>query len=327
MGKKKIRVGLIGCGGNMRNAHVPRLQADGAIDLVAAADPVEAQAQALEEKWGRPFSHYADYRRMIAEQALDAVLVSSPHATHYAQVRLALKAGLHVLVEKPLTISSRDSKALIKLAAESGLFLQVSYQRNYYAPHRYVRQLIQQGKIGSIAGVVAYVTQNWGRAGGWRLVPELAGGGMFMDTGSHLVASVLWMTGLQPEEVSAFMEDQGKPVDINAVVNLRFKGGALGSINTLGGASRHDERLAIHGTAGCIVFHLHQWQVKAVTLNDEALKVPAGIKADSPDAAFFRWIRFGGKDYEAPDYALQVARLSEAAYRSVQEKRPIRVRR
>jgi predicted dehydrogenase len=173
--------------------------------------------------------------------------------------------------------------------------------------------------------VVSYVTQNWGGIKGWRLDPELSGGGMFMDTGSHLVASTLWITGLQPLEVSAFMDNAGKKVDINAVVNVRFKGGAVGTLNTLGNASRHDERIAIHGSEGCLVFHLHQWRIQSVLLNDQPVKIPSRIKETSPDEAFYRWIRNGGKGYELPDFALQVARLSEAAYRSVERKRTVRV--
>ena len=150
---------------------------------------------------------------------------------------------------------------------------------------------------------------------------------MFIDTGSHLVASTLWITGLEPLEVSAYVDNTGKKVDINAVVNVRFKGGALGTLNTFGNALFHDERIAIHGSEGCIVFHLHQWGIKSVLLNDAPLKIPARIKENSPDAAFFRWIRNGGKGYELPNFALQVARLSEAAYKSAQRKEPVRVAR
>ena len=133
--------------------------------------------------------------------------------------------------------------------------LVVSYQRNFYPAYAYARELVQKGALGEIKGVVAYVTQNWGGRG-WRMVPELAGGGMFMDTGSHLVAAVLWITGLTPVKVSAFMDKRGKPVDMDAVVNARFRGGALGSLSFVGSASRHDERLSIHGDKGTLVFHL-----------------------------------------------------------------------
>ena len=99
MAKKKVRVGLIGCGGNMRNAHIPRLQADGAVDLAAVADTAQEPARWLMEKWGPEPACYADYRKMVRDEDLAAVLISSPHSTHYAQVRYALERGVHVLVE------------------------------------------------------------------------------------------------------------------------------------------------------------------------------------------------------------------------------------
>ncbi|MBI2191597.1 MAG: Gfo/Idh/MocA family oxidoreductase [Planctomycetes bacterium] len=325
MPKKKVRLGLIGCGGNMRGAHVPRIQTDGAAEIASVADPEESQAKALMEKYGREVRYYPDYRRMLDREKLDAVVISSPHSMHFEQARRALGRGLHVLVEKPLTLSSRHTLALLALARKKRRILDVSYQRHYYAPHRYARELVQAGTLGKLRAVVAYVTQNWQGVSGWRLVPELSGGGMFMDTGSHLVAVSLWITGLEPAEVSAFMDKTGKPVDINAVVNIRFRQDAYGSLSFVGNASRHDERLAIHGSQGCLVFHLHQWGLKSVLLNDEPLEIPKRIRPTSPDAAFFALIRNGGKGHEPPRFALEVARLTESAYRSWREKRPVRL--
>ena len=327
MARKRLKIGLIGCGGNMRSAHVPRIQADGAVDLAAAADTSAEAASALMERWGGRVPFYTDYREMIQHHPLDAVMVSSPHAMHYEQVAYALDQGLHVLVEKPLTISSGHTRALISKAGEKDRILLVSYQRNFMAPHVYARELIRKGAIGEVRGVVAYVTQNWGGTSGWRLDPVLSGGGMFLDTGSHLVASTLWITDLKPLEASAFLDRVDKDVDINMVVAVRFEGGAYGTLNTFGNASRHDERIAIHGSKGSLVFHLHQWRVKSVLLNDEPLKIPARIREDTPDAAFFRMIRNGGKGYEPPHFALAVSQVSEAAYRSVEEGRPVRVAR
>ena len=195
------------------------------------------------------------------------------------------------------------------------------------APHMYARELVRSGEIGEIRGLVAYVTQNWGGVRGWRLDPELSGGGMFIDTGSHLVAASLWITGLEPMEVSATMDNAGKKVDINAVVSVRFKGGAVGSLNTIGNAGVHDERITIHGSKGCIVFHLHQWVIQSVLVNDSPMKVPSSIKETTPDEAFLDMIRNDGKGYSPPDFALQVSRLTEAAYRSASQKKAVRVAR
>lgn len=109
-------------------------------------------------------------------------------------------------------------------------------------------------------GVVSYVIQNWGGVRGWRL---------------------------EPVEVSAFMDNAGKKVDINAVVSVRFKGGAVGTLNTLGNAPRHDERIAIHESTGCIVFHLHQWQIQAVLINGAPMTIPSWVWESRPDETFF----------------------------------------
>lgn len=171
--------------------------------------------------------------------------------------------------------------------------------------------------------MVGYVTQDWLGNLGWRLVPKLSGGDMFIDTGSHLVAVILWLTGMTPLGVSAFSNRDGATVDVNTVVNVRFRGGAMGTLSTFGNAGRHDERIAVHGAKGCIVFHLHQWQVKSVSYNDEPLKVPDRVRDSTPDADFLRWIRTGQRGYTWPDFTVQVARLTEATYKADRLKKPV----
>ena len=326
MARKNLKVGLIGCGGNMRGAHLPRIRADGGVRIVGVADPVRAAADRLMERWGDEVPYHADWRKLLRDDSLDAVLISTPHSDHYAQARRALEAGLHVLVEKPLVIEPRHAKALIDLATRKRRLIVVAYQRHWMAPYVWAREVVRTKKIGQLRGVVGYVTQRWGGTSGWRLDPELAGGGMFMDTGSHLVAAMLWVTGLEPRVVSASMDNAGKRVDINAVINMQFKSGALGTLNSFGNAARHDERLALAGSEGSLVIHLHQWRIKSVLLNDEPAEIPARIQHGTPDQALFQWIRNGGKGYEKPAFALQVSRLTEAAYRSRQRKEPVRVR-
>ena len=300
MARKKLKVGLIGCGGNMTGAHLPRIQRDGAVEIVGVADPVrEAAARLMQRAGGEvPIPYYEDWRKLVLDPQLDAVLVILP----------------------------RHARALLELAAKKRRILVVAYQRHWMAPYVHARELIRKGAIGEIRGVVAYVTQRWGGARGWRLDPELSGGGMFMDTGSHLVASTLWVTGLEPQIVSATIDNVGRKVDTNAVVSLKFKGGALGTLNSFGNAARHDERLAISGSEGSLVLHLHQWRVKSFLLNDEPVEIPSRVESGTPDQAFFNWIRNGGKGYPKQDFALQVSRLTEAAYRSAERREPVKVR-
>ncbi len=316
MARKRIRIGLIGCGGNMRNAHVPRLQNDGAAEVVCVAEPAAEAVKLACEKLGRQVPAYADWREMIAKVPLDAVLVSTPHNQHYDQACECLRKGLHVLIEKPLTPSARQNQALIDMAARSGRILEVAYQRRFAPQYVFGRDVMRACRIGEIRGIVGYVTQGWIRAGGWRKDPVQAGGGMMMDTGSHLVAIMLWVTGLKVAEVSAVIDNCGEPVDINSVVSIRFENGAVGTLNFIGNTLRHDERLAIHGSEGCLVYQQHQWRMQSVQLDGQEAKIPARYKDSSPDAAFLQYIRSGGKGYEPPVFAVEVARLTEAAYRS-----------
>ncbi|MGH7143660.1 MAG: Gfo/Idh/MocA family protein [Planctomycetota bacterium] len=325
---KKIRLGLIGCGGNMRNAHVPRFKNHPGLTLSAVCDPSEEALKLIVEKYGSPVPQFTDYRKMLKEAELDAVMISTPHNQHFPQAKLALERGLHVLVEKPLVIESRHAKALLALSKRKKKILHVSYQRHHLAVYRHLRALVANGTIGKIQAFNGYVTQNWIRAGGWRKDPVASGGGMFMDTGSHLVASSMFLTGLEPLDVTAVVDNCKEPVDINAIVAIRFKGGAFGSLTTIGSALLHDEILTIHGDKGCLGLHQHQWKPLEIWLNGQILEIPKNVPNDTPDVSFLNWIN--GKDlksYEPPVYALQVARLSEAVYKSAKIGRTVKVRK
>lgn len=326
MARKKVRIGLIGCGNNMRKAHIPRLQRDGSADVVCVADPVDDAVKMMFEALGHEVPAYKDWRQMIREQSLDAVLVSTPHNQHYDQVCESFKKGLHVLIEKPLTPSARQNQALIDMAAKAGKVLEVAYQRRFMPQYAWGRQVLRDCQIGEVRGIVGYVTQAWYKAGGWRKDPIQAGGGMMMDTGSHLVSIMLWVTGLKPVEVAAIVDNCGDTVDINSVVSIRFDNGAVGTLNFIGNAARHDERLAIHGDIGCLVYQQHQWRLESVLLNGAPARIPAKFKESSPDEAFLQCIRKGGKGYEPPVFTVEVARVTEAAYKSAKNGgKPVRV--
>ena len=327
MPKKRLSVVLMGAGGNMRHAHLPRILGDGGVQIVAVADPVAVNAEQLIEKSDQEVAYFSNWRSMLKEVDADGALISTPHRDHHAQAKACLERDLHTLVEKPLVILPKHAKQLLTLTAKRQKALVVAYQRHWMPHFVYARELVRRGALGEIRGVVAYVTQNWLGMGGWRLDPEQAGGGMFMDTGSHLVASLLWVSGLQPKTVTATFDNAGQAVDINGGVAVRFASDAIGTITTTGNASRHDERLTISGSEGSLVLHLHQWQVRSMLLNDEPVEPPKRIAAGTPDAAFFRWMRGGLRGYEPADFALQVSRLTEAAYRSAEQKQPVAVRR
>lgn len=324
MAKKRVKLALIGCGGHMRSAHLPRLLRDGACDIVGMADPVHENAVRIAEKTGGDPLIVTDWRKLL-DLELDGVIIGTPHDQHFRQAKAFLSSGRDVLVEKPLTPKPSEAKALLDLARQKRRKLVVAYQRHWQPGFMFARELIRRGDIGRVRGVSIYVTQHWGAAGGWRLDPKQSGGGMFIDTGSHVVAAMLWLTGLAPREVSAFSDNDGRPVDINLSAGIRFDGGALGSVDTLGNASRHDERIAIHGSKASLVLDAHQWQHGPLVLDGVPVAIPARFKESTPDEAFANYLR-GAKGYERPDFALQVARLSAAVYKAARTARIVRIR-
>ena len=326
MKKTKVRIGLIGCGGCMMWAHVPEILKDKNADITAVSDPQQSQIEKLLEKAGLSRPGYADYKEMIRCEKLDAVFVSTPHSQHYEQMKFALDHGLHVLVQKPFTIRSDHAEKLVALAQKKSLFIMVSYQRFYHEQSIYARELVAKGAIGEVKAVACHITQNVLGVTGWRTDPVLAGGGFLMDTGSHLVSIMLRITGLKPVEVSAVTENYGRRVDVSSVVTIRFNNGAMGSLAFFGCTDRHDEIISIHGSKGSIQLSGHQWKPGPLLLNGEVTPIPARIKSGSPDAAFLRWIRTGGKGYEPPRTAIDTIKLTEAVYRAASAGKAVRVR-
>lgn len=327
MKNNKVHVGLIGCGGYMRFAHVPALLNTKHAVIAAVSDPQSSQIDTLLTNAGISAPGYADYREMIRnEQDLDAVVICTPHSLHYEQTRFALEHDLHTLVQKPFTIRHDHATKLIALAAKRSRFIAVAYQRFFQGQSMYARELIANGRIGEIRGVACYITQNWGTAAtGWRMEPELSGGGFLMDTGSHILSAVLRITGLKPVQVSAVTENHGAKVDLSSVVSIRFENDSLCSLSFFGHALRHEECISIHGSKGCIILRAKQWKPEPLLLDGEETPVPARLKPGSPDAAFVQWIRTGGKGYAPPDTAVQTVKLAEKIYQSAREGKPVAV--
>ena len=98
MPKKRLAVVLIGAGGNMRNAHLPRIRRDGDVEIAAVADPVEAAARQLMDKAECEIPYFRSWRTMLAKTDADGALISTPHRDHYPQARACLERGLHTLV-------------------------------------------------------------------------------------------------------------------------------------------------------------------------------------------------------------------------------------
>jgi predicted dehydrogenase len=216
---------------------------------------------------------------MLATCDLDAVIVAAPHRYHYEIAAAAIGRGLHVLVEKPLVLEPADGRRLIQAAADAGVEILVGYTWHYNRQVLRARQWISEGRIGSIQYVQSFFGSSpinlyrgdpgadiyaYGEGASFDgplpttySDPHIAGGGQGQTQLTHSIALLLFMTGLEPERVAAFMARQSTAVDVVDALSIRFRGGALGVIGSTGAVTQvtHTDTLEyiIHGSTG----HLH----------------------------------------------------------------------
>jgi predicted dehydrogenase len=132
-----IRVGLIGCGGNMR-AHLRRLVTIPEVQIVGIVEPSEENVRLAKEQFRplEPVAVFCGHREMLAALQPDAVEISTPHTLHFEQIMDSLEAGCHVLCEKPMTCTRAEAETVCKRAEETGKVVMVSYQRHQQALYR-----------------------------------------------------------------------------------------------------------------------------------------------------------------------------------------------
>jgi predicted dehydrogenase len=247
--KRPLRLGMVGGGKGAYIGNIHRIAArqDGSWQLVAGAFDVDAaQGHAFAAAEGLdPSRSYGDYKAMIAdelarEDRIDAVAICTPNFTHFPISKAFLEAGFDVICEKPLTATLEDAVELEKLVRESGRFMGVTYTYSGYPMVHEARQMVASGQLGKIRTVQVEYPLEWmataieseGNAqAAWRTDPKKNGrGGSVGDIGTHAYHLAGFVTGLKLESLTADLATfvQGRALDDNAHVMLRYEGGARG---------------------------------------------------------------------------------------------------
>jgi len=314
----KIRIGIIGCGG-MMSVHLNNMVKMSDAEIVALADNDAGRIQGVQAGYAdlADVPGFDSHRKMLKAVELDAVIISTPHTLHYQQVIDCLDAGAHVLCEKPLCCSAARANKIIAKGKQKKKVVMVSYQRHYQGAYQFIRKLIQEGSLGTVQHVQALLCQNWKNVtmGTWRQVPELSGGGMLNDSGSHLLDLILWTTGLKATEVAAFIDNCGTPVEINSAVNLKFNNGATGSLSVVGDGLFWWEEVSFTLTKGAI-FYNNGDLFYHTGHGGERHDVSKFADHGSPDRNFLDVIQGKAENRVPPVCGLRVTELTEAVYKS-----------
>ncbi len=194
-----MRVGVIGTGLIAELAHLPGYQAAGA-QIVAVADVVEERAQRVAKKFGIPET-FKDYQDLLKLPEIEAVSVCVPNFLHHSIVLDALKAGKHVLVEKPMAINLSQAQEMEEAAKKAGRLLMVGFNSRFRSDVQKLRKVVEAGQLGDIYFAKTGYMRRRGYPSGWFTVKREAGGGPVVDIAIHAIDFTRYLVG-SPKPVS-----------------------------------------------------------------------------------------------------------------------------
>ena len=255
----KVRIGIIGMG-NMGRFHANDLLegkvARGELTAVGSTSPHK-----LEEYKEKGVQVFGSGEEMIASGAIDALLIATPHYQHTSLGIAALEAGLHIMVEKPISAHKADAERLIAAAvARPELKFGGMFQLRVEPRYQKIRELVQGGELGDLVRVI-WVMTDWFRSeayfqsGGWRATWKGEGGGVLLNQCLHQLDAMQWITGL-PSQVRSHV-GIGKWHDIevedDVTCYMEFANGATGVFITSSGETPGSNRFEIAGTKGRLI--------------------------------------------------------------------------
>ena len=277
-----VRLGIIGCGA-ISKKHGEAISRIEDAKLVAAADLVEENVRRFVDNYGgKP---YTDYREMLEDPDVDAVIIVTPSGLHANMAQDALDAGKHVLVEKPLAMSADDADSLIKKAQEVKRTLQTVHPNRYYETSEMTHKAIKEGRFGKLSHGVATVrwnrTQEYYDEAPWRKTREMDGG-VLLNQAWHALDLLLWFMGpvARVQGMTSKRLHDVETEDI-ALVTLEFESGALGLVEaTTNVYPRNlEQTVSIFGEKGTAVLGgsridaIRVWRVKGDKDESEVLGV------------------------------------------------------
>ena len=230
---KKIKWGVIGCGGIADRRTLPGMMLSEKSELIAVMDVNPDFALKCKEKYGAKYA-FTTHEELLSIDEIDAVYIASPVFCHKKQALAAAKAKKHILLEKPMGLTVEDSEEIIAACDSAGVKLGVGFMMRYHAYHQAIKQVIADGKIGDIVSMRAQFTcwypeiQNC-----WRQNKELSGGGALMDMGIHCIDLLQYLSGLEAVECVGFAQHQtfGYSSDDSASVLMKMNNGALAYVD------------------------------------------------------------------------------------------------
>ena len=260
----RFRLGLIGAGRQGRHLSAAA-RALGDCELVACADPDTDVAGQTQRDFG--YQHtYRDHETLLAEAAVDGVMVATPHNLLAAVSHAVIVAGRHVFIEKPVGVNAGEVREVVAAADAAGVTLMAGYCLRYTPVRLLMKELIDDGAIGDIVFISA------GKGGaplsGWLADPQ-AGGGQLLFLGSHVSDQLLWIVGHPATRVYSTMRYRpGTDVDVTSAFMLTFANGVTAQVACSHEVSQPYDFVEVYGTRGRV---RADWPLNTLTVQSDAV--------------------------------------------------------
>jgi predicted dehydrogenase len=233
MNKEKLRIGLYGYG-KVAQIHAQAVKASLNAELVSVCGRNRQRRDEFAAKWG--IGSRDTPGEMARNDAVDAVIISTPHPQHHAAALESFAAGLHVLVEKPMALTAAQCDAMIAAAGKAGKVISVVSQRRWFPACRRIKTAIDEGKIGrpvlAQLTILGWRDKAYYDSDPWRGKWATEGGGILINQAPHQIDLMHWFMGPHAE-IQGFWDNFNHPyieVEDSAAAAVRFKNGGIGSV-------------------------------------------------------------------------------------------------
>ena len=304
---KKLGFGLIGAGA-IANFHARAVAASEGGALVGVVSRTRATAQKFAAEHGIGFAS-DDVQELLRQPGLDAVCITTPSAMHLEPALAAIRAGKHLMIEKPLDATVEGTDQILREAEKSGLRVGSIFQARFGDAARQFKAAIDAGRFGRLVLASCYV--KWHRSReyytGWKGKLSEDGGGVIINQAIHGVDLLQWFAGM-PSEVFAWSTQRVHAIESEdtCVAALKFASGALGTIEGTTAAwpgwSRRIEICGEHGSAIMEDDDISRWEFRVAQPEDDAIRAARDSSAKGSGAANPMAINFEGHRRQMQDF-------------------------